>query len=133
NEDTHAVCELEQFRCGWVVRGAYRVGAHLLHHLELALRRAIVEGRTERAEIVMQVHALKRDPFAVDDDAAIGIEAHGADAETGFLAIDNLLPLRKCGDGDVAVRLLLRHRPPQPRVIDASGAYDARAASCSDA
>ena len=65
------------------IRESDRVHAHLLHDLELALDAAVERGGAERAEIVVQAHALQRDVRAVEQKAAVGGERDGANAERG--------------------------------------------------
>jgi hypothetical protein len=66
HQEAHAVGELEQLRRGRVVARADRVRAHALQDLELALERAAVDGRAERAEVVVVADALQLDarPFS---------------------------------------------------------------------
>ena len=59
----------------------------LAEYLKLALRGAVVEGGAQRAEVMMLVDAAERDALAVDDEAAVAIEPHVADAEAGFVAV----------------------------------------------
>ena len=94
HQQAHAVGELQQLRRRRVVAHAHRVRAHVAQDFQLALRRAHVEGRAQRTEVVMVVDAVDDDALAVDEHALLRIEAHGADAETGFVAIDDAAAAR---------------------------------------
>ena len=117
DENPHAVGQVEQLRRRRIVGHADRVGAHLDEHLELPFGGAQVERRPERAEIVMLVGALDDDALAVDEDAAVRIEAEIADAEACFVAVDHTSALRDRGNGYVQVRLLGGRRAPQRRLV----------------
>ena len=81
DQHAQAVGGLQQLGRGRVVAGADGVGAHLLQDLELALERARVHGRAQRAEVVVVADALDGDPPAVEQEARVGVERDGADAE----------------------------------------------------
>ena len=88
DEKAHAVGQLQQFACGLVVRHADGVAAELAQHLQLPFRRAPVERRTQRAEVVMLVDALDANTFAIDEQA-VRLAFDGADAETGFVNVED--------------------------------------------
>src|ERR1017187_10771804 len=86
---------------------------HLLKHLQLPLRRAGVEPRSQRAQVMMVANALQFNALAVDEHAFIRIELQRADAERRFTNIQNFPVLHNRRDRDVAVWFLRRRRPPK--------------------
>ena len=85
--------------------GADGVAAHFLEDGKLAVEGGVVEGRAERAEVVVVAHALERDALAVEQEAVVGGELDLADAEDGFVAVHGLAVFSDCGDGDVEIRM----------------------------
>ena len=83
DQEAHPVGQLEQLRRGRIVARADGVAAHLPQHLQLALGRARVERRAERAEVVVVVDALELDALAVDEDAPVGIEPQRRGCRSG--------------------------------------------------
>src|SRR5262245_64280784 len=66
HEESHSVGQLQQFWRRRIVGGADGIAAHLAQEVQLTLRRALIERRSERAEIMMIVDTLKADTLAVD-------------------------------------------------------------------
>ena len=101
-----AVAQIEQFRRGRIVAGADGVAAHFLQDLNLPLQRAGVDGRAERAEVVMVANAVERHALAVQQKSVVRRELDGADAERRFVAVHQFAVLFDGGDGDIALRFL---------------------------
>src|SRR5690606_13234961 len=74
-------------------------------------------------------HAAQRDVLAVDHHAAVRVELETADAKAGLVAVHDAAVAPQRGDGDVAMRLLVRWRAPQPWLLDARPRADAGAAA----
>ena len=89
DEEAHAVGGLEQLRSRRVVARADGVRAHALQDLELALDRAPVDGRAQRAEVVVVAHALQRDATAVQEEALVGAVLDRPDAEGRLVPVEN--------------------------------------------
>ena len=83
-----------------VMRGAYGVAAHGLHRLDLADKRGLVHGGTERTEIVVQTDTLQLARHTVQLEAAFLRDLHRADAHGEGLLVNNL--------AEVIVKLLRR-------------------------
>ena len=81
DEEAHLVAEVQHLRRGRVVRHADRVRAHVAHDGELAARRVHVERHPERAEVAVQVDAVELHPLAVEEEAAVRVEAELAEAD----------------------------------------------------
>ena len=84
HQHAHPVAQIEQFRRGRIVAGADGVAAHLLQNLNLPLQRAGVDGRAERAQVVMVANAVESDALAVQQETVVGGELDRADAEGRF-------------------------------------------------
>ena len=82
HQQAQAVAQVQQLPGGRIVAGADGVHAHLLHQPQLPFRRLFVERRAQRAQIVVQAHAVQLDDLAVEEKALIRgefrfPEAHG--------------------------------------------------------
>src|SRR3712207_6621366 len=79
-----------------------------------------MEGRAERAEVVMVADALDLDPLAVQKEAARGVEPDRADAEDRLVAVNDSAALLDGRDGRVEARPLrapkLRRAERRPRL-----------------
>ena len=71
------------------MRGAKCVATHVREHLQLPLHRAVIEGRAERAQIVVQADAADLDRLAVEVETGIGSEDERSktDARGVFIAL----------------------------------------------
>src|ERR1051326_997053 len=74
NHETETVGKVEQFRSGRIVAGADGVVAHFFENLKLSLQRASVDGRAQRAEIVVIAHAVERHALAIEQKAFVRSE-----------------------------------------------------------
>ena len=89
DEQAHAVRRLEQLGGRRVVARADGVRPHALQDLELALRRAAIDGGPERAQVVVVAHALQRDAAAVQQEALVGAVLDRADAERRLVTVED--------------------------------------------
>ena len=103
DQEAHLVGEVEQFGRGRIVAGADGVAAHVAEHLELPLQGADIDGGAQGAEIVVVADAVEFEVLAVDEEAGVGVVLDGADAEGGFVGIDDGAVLGDGGDGDVTI------------------------------
>ncbi len=99
DHEAHLVGEFEKFRCRRVVAGTDGIASHVAEHLQLPLQGADVDGGAQRAEVVMIADAIELEMLAVDEEAGVGVILEGADAERGFIGVDDLAVLRDRGDG----------------------------------
>ena len=65
HQQAQPVAELEQFRRGRIVAGADGVDAQPFHDLELPFGGAAVDGRAQRAQVVVHADALQLEVPAV--------------------------------------------------------------------
>ena len=86
-----------------VVARANCIAAHILEHLDLPFKRAIVDCGAERAQIVVIADAVELGMFAVDGKSFVGVELDRADAEGSLVGIDDLAILLDGRDGDIAI------------------------------
>ena len=101
-EKAEPVAKLDKFGRGRVVAGTDGVNPGRAQDFELTLHRAHVDGRAERAEVVVQADALEGHPPVVEQKAARRVKADRADAEGGLDAIPQATVLAEGGHGDVA-------------------------------
>ena len=87
HQHAHTVAQLQRPGGGRVVGGAQRVGAHALHQPQLPGERLSVEGRPQRAQVVVQAHALQLHVLPVQKEAAVRVEAGLAQADRHRLAL----------------------------------------------
>ena len=95
-----AVADFHLHRRGHVVAGADGIGAHGLHHLNLADEGRLVDGGTQRAQVMVQAHALDLAAHAVELESTLLAERDSADSELGALAVHLNALVAQCG-GDV--------------------------------
>jgi hypothetical protein len=108
-----AVAQIEQLRRGRIVAGADGVAAHGLQDFNLPFQRAGVDGRAERAEVVMVANAVQRHASAVQKKSVVRRELNRADAEGRFITVHHFAVLLDGSDDDVALRRL---NAPQFRI-----------------
>ena len=99
HQETHFIAQIQQLLRAGVVRGADRVHAHVLHHLQLTAHRALVERHPQRAEIGMKVHALELHAPAVEMKTVVRGELRPADSVAVLPSAD--LHLVKLGIDDI--------------------------------
>lgn len=69
------------------MRGADGVATHLPEECQLAADGRAIDRCTERAEVVVQAYAAELASLAVQEEALVGPQLDGADAETGRMAV----------------------------------------------
>jgi len=111
DDRAHPVAEIEQFRRRRVVAGADRVAAHRLEDLKLSLDRTAMHGRSQAAQVVVVAHALYLQAPAIEQEAPVGRELDGADAEWRFVTIGQATADADLGNHPVQVRILDRPAP----------------------
>lgn len=116
DQEAHAVGELQQLGRRRIVASAQGVGAHLREQLELALERAEVERRAERAQVVVVAHPLQLELLAVQEEAAVGVEAQRANSEARLVGVDERASSLHGSERDVAIRTLLGAGAPELRI-----------------
>ena len=95
--DQHAepVAGVEQFRRGRIVRGANGVAAEFLQLLHAEFLQRIRNGRADAGVVLVIAGAVNLVMLAVQQKAVVRVEADGADAERGFLLINNFAVRRE--------------------------------------
>ena len=81
DEKTHAVAEIEEIRCRWIVRGTDGVHAEFAKFFEAMLPYSQRHRRAKRAAVVMQANAFEFEIAAIQPEAGVGLELEMADAE----------------------------------------------------
>ncbi len=115
DQHAEAVAGIEQLRGGRVVRGANGVAAEFLQLLEAECLQRVRNRGADAGVVLVIAGAVDLIVFAVEQKAEVRVEGHGADAENGFLAVDNLASHRDGGDELVELR---RFRRPENRRSD---------------
>ena len=87
DEEAHSVAEVEKFRGGRVVGRADGVAAHGAEEFEAALPHAQGDGGADGSGFVVEADAVDFDVFAVEEEAAVGVEGGFADAEGGVVDV----------------------------------------------
>ena len=106
HDDAQAVADVEQFRRRRVVAGANGVAPHFLEDSDLPLQGAGVDGRAQRAQVVVVAHALQSNSLPVEEKTVVGSKLNRADAKWSFTGVNGLAALLHGRDGDVAIGLL---------------------------
>ena len=89
DEEAHAVGEVEEFGCGWVVGGADGVDAEGAKGDEATLPGGEWDGGAECAGVGVEGYAVDLVVLAVEEETLIGVEVELADAEgDGFVVND---------------------------------------------
>ena len=81
DEEAHAVGEVEELGCGWVVRGADGVDAEGAEGGEAALPCGERDGGAEGSGVGVESDAVDLVVVAVEEEALVGVEVEFADAE----------------------------------------------------
>ena len=82
HKNTELVAQIHELDGGHVVRSADGVHAHGEQRKELPLRCGFVDGCAERAEVVVHACAVKLQPPAVQEEAAVRVKPDGAEADS---------------------------------------------------
>ena len=98
DEEAHAVGEVEEFGCGWVVGGADGVDAEGAESGEAALPCCKRDSGAEGSGVGVEGYAVNLVVDAVEEEALVGIEVELADAEGNIFIVDWLVVAEK---GDV--------------------------------
>ena len=115
HHEAHLVAQLDQLRCGHVVRGAHGIAAHVLEHQQLVAQGTLVDGCAEGAEVVVQTDALELAVPTVEVEALVGHILYAAHAEARFVHILHLAARPHRGDGRVEAG---RFGRPQLRAVN---------------
>ena len=110
SHDHHAqaVADFHLHRRGHVVAGADGIGAHGLHHLDLADKGGLIDSGTQWTQIVMQAHAFNLAALAVELETAFLAERDSADTHLLRLTVNLQSLVAQCRRGCVQVRILGR-------------------------
>ena len=107
DHEAHAVAVFQKLGRGRIVAGADGVHTGGFHDLQLALGGAAVDGRSQRAEVVMVADALDLDVPPVQEEALLLVEDNGANAERCAVAVhDFLVDVQDFAHQRVHVRML---------------------------
>ena len=105
HNEAHLVAQIQQLRSRRIVARADGVDAGLAQNFQLPLQRADVDGRAERAEIVVVANAVQLDVLAVKKKSFVHGELRSADAKRRFVNIHGASVLFHRGHDDIALRL----------------------------
>ena len=84
---THLVAGLHQFGGGHVVRGTDGIAAHVFQDAYLSADAGYVGDAAQGAEVVVVAYAFEDCVFSVQEEAFVGDELYGADAEAGGVLV----------------------------------------------
>lgn len=90
DHETDFVAQLHLPRCRYVMGRANGVAPHLLHDEQLPAQRGLVDGRTQRAEVVMQTHPLELAGHSVEKESFLGQIFNRTHPETGGIFVEQL-------------------------------------------
>ncbi len=90
DEEAHPVGGVQQLGRGRVVARADRVRPHPLQDLQLALDRPAIDGRAERAQVVVVAHAPERDAASVQEEALARAPLDRPDAERRLVPVEHV-------------------------------------------
>ena len=108
DEEPEAIAHLEQLGRGRVVCGAIGVAAHRLQPADTELDERVRQGDADARVVLMVVGSLDDNVPAVEEEAVVGIEAHGADAERRLVTVGDRFGGADGGDEAVERRGLER-------------------------
>ena len=80
-----------------VVRGSDGITSHFLHQLYLAYQCSLVDGSSERSEVVVQADSLYLSRNAVQHESALFADADSPDSEVRYCLIYHLVVLHQAG------------------------------------
>ena len=105
HQDAQAVAGVGHLRGHGIVAGADGVHPDLLQFPEPELLQGVRNGDTHAGMVLVQVHALDFHALPVQEEALVGIEANGADAERGVIGIDGFPVREDLGPEGVQIRV----------------------------
>ena len=71
DHESHLVAKLDQLFGRHVVRGAYRVAAHVLQHRELAADGSFIDSRSERTEVMVEADSAELALLSVEEESLV--------------------------------------------------------------
>ena len=98
----HLITSFDQLGGRHIVGGADGIAAHVFEEADLTADGGIVDRCAEHAEVVVIAHATELGGLAIDEEATVGDDLDGADAEGGGVFIAELLAVVEARDGGVA-------------------------------
>ena len=90
HQQSHFVAQLHKLSCGHVVRGAYRVHAHLFHDTELSGQRCGIHRGAKRAKVVVHADAVHFHASSIENEPVVRVEFRSAVAEILAHAVKKL-------------------------------------------
>ena len=106
HEEAHAVAEVEELRCRWVVSGADGVAVAAFQNLQPSLPHPFGHCSAYGTPVVMQVHTFHLHLLAVQQESFVERVFDGADAERVLYNVDDALVVEECGAQRVEIRIL---------------------------
>ncbi len=89
DEHSESVAGVEEFRGGIAVGHAPGIAAALLEFEDAVVLEAVGERDADAGEVLVVGGALDGDVFTVEEEAGVGVEFEGADAEGGFVGVED--------------------------------------------
>ena len=111
----HLIAEAHEFRGRHIVGSPDGIATHIFQKGQLMAKSIYVDGRPQRAEVVMVADTLELAPLPIEEEAFISLELDAAYAEERFIGILTSAVHIKGGDGRIAMGRLRR---PESRFFD---------------
>ena len=114
HQQPHPITQIQQFRSRRIVRTSYGIHAHFLHYTKLPLCRRNIEGRAERAEVVVQAYTVDFHSLAVQRKAFLRLKCKGTEACCSLVFIADTPAVQKSHFQSIKIRAA---DTPQPRIL----------------
>ena len=111
HHEAHLVAKTHQFGCRHVVGGPDGITPHVLQQGQLMAEGGLIDGGSQRTEVVMIAHPLKLAALAIEKEALVRHNFHGPDAEAGGIRV--LQPASGINPGVGAIEVRRLRRPQQ--------------------
>ena len=115
DENAETIAGIEQFRGVRIVGCAESVAAEFLELLDSKFMEPIGQGDADAGVVAVIAHAFDFQGLAVEEETALGVPAEGADAEGGFVGVDDLCAALQGGAELVEIGFVTR---PEAGILD---------------
>ena len=72
NHHSHLCTQAHKIRSRHIMGSAYGIAAHILEHGYLTAQGRLIDGRTERSEVMVVAHALKLTGLSIEEEPFLG-------------------------------------------------------------